>query len=243
MQTFSDYIVYVDESGDLGLTNVDTDFPVFCLAMCVFPTTGYTQTVVPAISDLKFRHWGHDGVILHENDMRQRKGDFKSVIQTKEDETRLFTEIHEIIKAAPFQIVATIINKPALIKTYSNPWSPYELALHLCLERLHDFMTNHGQSGRIVHIIFESRGKNEDLELELAFRRITAGRSTWGWKATDFGKMQYEPNFAAKKANIPGLQVADLVARPLALRAFRPEQKNRTYDVLGAKSYTIKTFP
>ena len=33
---FGKYIVYVDESGDHGLTKVDRQFPVFTLAFCIF---------------------------------------------------------------------------------------------------------------------------------------------------------------------------------------------------------------
>ena len=35
-QRFSDYVVYVDESGDHSLERIDPDYPVFVLALCVF---------------------------------------------------------------------------------------------------------------------------------------------------------------------------------------------------------------
>ncbi len=34
--SFSKYIVYVDESGDHGLQNIDANYPYFVLAFCVF---------------------------------------------------------------------------------------------------------------------------------------------------------------------------------------------------------------
>ena len=33
---FSDYIVYVDESGDHSLESIDINYPVFVLAFCIF---------------------------------------------------------------------------------------------------------------------------------------------------------------------------------------------------------------
>ena len=183
MAEFSDYIVYVDESGDLGLRNIDRGFPLFCLAMCVFPIQDYANTTVPAISALKFQHWGHDGVILHENEIRQRKGDFKGIIQNRENELQLIKDIHTIITEANFQIVASVINKAALIKKYSNPWSPYELAVHFCLERLHRLMIGKGQPGKTVHVVFESRGKKEDHELELAFDESLLATTPGGGKS------------------------------------------------------------
>lgn len=57
---FSDYLVFVDESGDHGLTVVNRDFPLFALAFCVFPKTGYVDEVTPALRRLKLATFGHD---------------------------------------------------------------------------------------------------------------------------------------------------------------------------------------
>jgi len=35
MPNFSDYIIYVDESGDHGLERIDPEFPIFVLAFCI----------------------------------------------------------------------------------------------------------------------------------------------------------------------------------------------------------------
>ena len=36
MPEFSDFMVYVDESGDHSLTSIDKNYPIFALAFCVF---------------------------------------------------------------------------------------------------------------------------------------------------------------------------------------------------------------
>ena len=69
--SFSDYIVYVDESGDHGLENIDPEYPLFVLAFCIFKKADYISQIVPALQDIKFRYWGHDAVILHERDFRK----------------------------------------------------------------------------------------------------------------------------------------------------------------------------
>lgn len=43
MADFSDYIVYVDESGDQGLVSIDAHYPVFVLALCIFEEQAYRQ--------------------------------------------------------------------------------------------------------------------------------------------------------------------------------------------------------
>jgi hypothetical protein len=35
MQAFSDYIVFVDESGDHSLVKIDPGYPIFVLACCL----------------------------------------------------------------------------------------------------------------------------------------------------------------------------------------------------------------
>ncbi len=41
--------------------------------------------------------------------------------------------------------------------------------------------------------------------------------------------------FVAKKANSSGLQLADLVARPVGIHCLRPQQENRAFEVLRKK--------
>ena len=52
---FSDYLVFVDESGDHGLATVNRDFPLFALAFCVFAKADYVDEVsIHRVGDLDF---------------------------------------------------------------------------------------------------------------------------------------------------------------------------------------------
>ena len=62
---YSDYVVYVDESGDHSLQSIDPNFPVFSLAFCIFKKSDFVETVVPSVQRLKFEFWGHDAAVLH----------------------------------------------------------------------------------------------------------------------------------------------------------------------------------
>ena len=46
MTEFSDYIVYVDESGDHSLTSIDKEFPVFSLSFCVVKKSQYPKLIL-----------------------------------------------------------------------------------------------------------------------------------------------------------------------------------------------------
>jgi Protein of unknown function (DUF3800) len=243
MAEYSDYIVYVDESGDHSLTSIDADFPVFSLSFCIVKKDDYIDTVVPSVQALKFKYWGHDSVVLHEHEIRKSKGDFTFLLTDRTIREAFYEDLNQIIVDAPITIIASVIDKAKLKTKYPKPWNPYELALHFCLERLLGFLTGMGQAGKRVHVVFECRGKAEDAQLELAFRRIVDGANEWGWVNRDFSAMEFEPKFAKKAVNSTGLQLADLTARPIAIKTLRPEQSNRAYDVILTKMGQIKEFP
>lgn len=92
-------------------------------------------------------------------------------------------------------------------------------------------------------MLFEGRGRVEDAQLELEFRRVAANQRQWGWRAVDFSRTPLEPIFVPKAANLAGRQFTDLIARPLALRALRPDQPNRAFDIIRASMNHIKVFP
>lgn len=54
MSPFSDYIIYVDESGDHNLERTDPDYPLFVLAFCIIKKTDYYSVISSSIQKLKF---------------------------------------------------------------------------------------------------------------------------------------------------------------------------------------------
>lgn len=225
---FSNFVVYVDESGDHGLQNIDPNYPVFVLAFCVFYKRLYSEKVVPALQKFKFNHFGHDHVVLHENEIRKEKGIFKFI--NEQHRNQFLNELTGIIEASNFILIACIIEKENLSgrEAISNP---YHIALGFCLETLHEFLLEKNQDNTLTHVVFESRGKKEDDELELEFRRICDGANRQG-KNLPFGII-----LADKRSNSSGLQLADLVARPIGLSVLRPDQENRAFEVLKRKFF------
>lgn len=229
----SDYIVYVDESGDHSLTSIDPDYPVFVLSFCIFRKTDYAQTVTPVIRQLKFATFGHDMVVLHEADIRRKKGAFSRL--SKEPREAFLNALTDIIGVADFQLVAVVIDKRKLKDRYNNPAHPYHLALEFGLERIYRLLKGAGQEDTLTYIVCEARGAKEDAELELEFRRIRDGANYF------HRPLPFDLIIADKKTNSEGLQLADLTARPIGLTVLRPEQANRAAEVLEGKFYRDKT--
>ena len=72
---------------------------------------------------------------------------------------------------------------------------------------------------------------------------IESPQNKGDWVNRDFSSMEFEPKFAKKSVNSTGLQLADLTARPIAIKTMRPTQANRAYDVIITKMGEIKEFP
>jgi Protein of unknown function (DUF3800) len=229
-RVFSDYVVYVDESGDHSLTSVDADYPVFVLALCVFHKRHYSEKIIPAVEKLKFNYFGHDSVVLHEHEIRKQKGAFAFLSQRKVRE-EFMGSLSIIMEASNFVLIAGVVDKLRLSKNEGASSNPYHIALGLCLEALGGFLREKGQQHLKTHVIFECRGRKEDAELELEFRRI--GDSDDGSNT----RAQLEIVFADKRTNLAGLQLADLVARPIGLSYLRPKQSKQAFELLRRKFY------
>lgn len=226
---FSKYIVYVDESGDHGMQTIDPQFPVFVLAFCVFHKGHYSEKVVPALEKFKFKHFGHDQIVLHESEIRKEKGCFR-IFPTREHKKRFLDELTSIIEESNFILISCVIDKDRL-REQEKPPNPYHIALRFCLETLQEFLREKGEEKKPTHIVVERRGQKEDDELELEFRRICDGQNG------SEEKLSFEILFSDKKAMSSGLQLADLVARPIGLSVFRSEQENRAFKVLKKKFF------
>jgi len=242
--SFSPYVVYVDESGDHSLDKIDDNYPVFVLSFCVFEKQNYVDKVVPLFQQLKFKHFGHDLVVLHERDIVKGTGAFSGMGVAAKN--AFIQDLNQVLSESPFTIISACIDKRSLRNNYTNPGNPYEISVKMCLERLYLFLKNVGGNSGPCHVAFEGRGKKEDAELELAFLRACATNATGQ-------KIDCIPLIRPKGVNSSGLQIADLVARPIGRHVLNPEQSNRAYEILETKfhrstrgivsGYGLKCFP
>jgi hypothetical protein len=96
------------------------------------------------------------------------------------------------------------------------------------------FLEEKGQRATLTHLVVEARGKKEDAELELEFRRIMDQKPK--------GLANFDIKFADKRANSAGLQIADLVAHPIGRNYINPQQKNRSFEILEKKFHRYPSY-
>ena len=225
-RAFSDYIVYADESGDPNRESLDANYPVFVLNFCVFRKDEYASSVLPAVTAFKFAHFGHDMVVLHENEIRLQRPPF-SFLRDEQTQARFMVGLDHLITGADFTIIAAVFDKRRLADQDFPAADLYELSFNVCIERLHNYLESLGQQELKTHIIIESRGSKEDRQLEMAFQRVT--------KSLNKARPAFAVEFADKKTNSAGLQIADLTARPIGRHFIDPRQPNRAWDALEPK--------
>ena len=228
MNEFSDFVFYADESGDHSLSHIDSSYPIFCLALCAFEKRAYASRVVPRFQAFKFRYFGHDAVVLHEREIRKQLGDFRILIDPGVQQ-QFNSELAAMVSQAPFRIFPCVIDKRR-ISAELFPEHPYHVSLKVCLQGAYRFLQGKGQERLVTHFIFEKRGEKEDKELELEFLRIVSGMNDIGEQFPGFRIVA-----ADKRTNSTGMQIADLVARPLGLHILRPNQPNRAFDAFHTK--------
>lgn len=227
-EEFSDYIIYVDESGDANLEKIDQGYPVFVLAFCIFNKHYYTTTLVPEVQSLKFRYFGHDMVVLHEKEIRKKQPPFS--FRTKEREQEFMNDLSQTIQNAKFILISAAIQKTEL--TGKPDRNAYYIALSYCLENLYHLLIEKQQHQKLTFIVFESRGEKEDKELELEFRRICDGMNTFKLP------LPFEIIIRSKQTNSTGLQFSDLLARPIGRHLIDGGAKeNRAFEVLKTKFF------
>lgn len=246
MSGFGDFIVYVDESGDHGLSSINPDYPIFVLAFCVFDKRDYLEQVVPKVQELKFRYFGHDMVILHEAEIRKARPPFEFLLNPKL-RAPFMEELTGLIRQVPFTIVATAIRKEPFRHRKGVDHNPYHIAMEYGLERVFLELQAKGQRRKQTHVVFERRGRQEDEALELEFRRIMDRTRMEGMGET------LDMVMADKQVNSAGLQLADMVARPIGRHILKPDQPNRAFDILEPKirrgtngeirGYGLKCYP
>ncbi len=228
IKPFSEYIVYVDESGDHDLSAITAQYPMFVLTFCIFEKSSYIETICPAIHRFKIQFFGHEATILHEREISRALPPF-NFLMNPTTRNSFFTKLNACIEEAPFTVVAIAINK----RQYCSMADPRENIYHLAMRRgiscVIDFLWYKQAHSQVTHVIFEKRGVNEDRALTHEFYNSLPIYRHIG------GTPQLDVVTVSKVSNVCGLQIADLISRPIGRYLMNPSQPNRAIEIIRKK--------
>lgn len=240
------YYLFIDESGDHGLKNIDAHFPVFVLCGVVFSEEQY-KLFNEIFDEFKTTLWNTKEVIFHSRDIRKCDKEFQILFDLEKKEY-FYTRLNDIIKGTEFSILSSVIQKDEYIKQFGRLGNVYAVSLSFLIESAMFFLDTQ-QKPIELEIVVEKRGKLEDSDLLRHYNEVySIGTGYVTPKTIQLYSTRLK--FKAKKDNLNGLQLADLVAYPIARHILEPTRVNLAFDVINekifvknGKQYGLKRFP
>jgi hypothetical protein len=235
IQSKQKYYLYIDECGDQNLENFNPEFPIFTLCG-VLVSRDNRKKLEAAFNAFKQEFWGNEEVIIHSRDIRRCKNEFQ-ILLDHDVKNRFYTRINEILSQnEAYVVVACTILKEPFIRLFSNTEDVYGLSLSYLLERS-IFCVDDKNTESTIDVIFEKRGKNEDRNLTKFYNGLRVTGTKW----VEPERLQSRISaFTArsKKDNLVGLQIADLIAYPIARKVLNPDASNPAFDIIKPSIYS-----
>jgi len=231
------HFLFLDETGDHGLSFVDRNFPLFLLCGCVIEEN-HLQQIENGINSFKRKYFGTTHVILHSRDIRKCEGAFQILfdLQLKE---QFYKDLNLILSESNYCLLGSGVQKEKHIKKYGKgAKDPYTLSLSFIIERLIFYLDSLKEKTQ-VKIFAEERGKKEDRLLLSHFNSIV-DRGTYYLKPDRLKQTITRFSFCGKHDNITGLQIADLCAYPMARHLLHPKEPYKPYTIIEKKIYHDK---
>lgn len=210
------YRLYLDESGDhVFRETTEIAHRYLCLLGCWFRNPDYLQfhERLEALKTLHLPHHPDEPVVLHREDMINARRAFKN-LQDKTRREQFDNDLLQVIKAAQFRIVAVVIDKHELRRSFGEAAAhPYHLGLGFLLQRYAGYLNHINRMGDVMG---EARGGKEDRLLKESYSRVF-DRGVWMTSANSFQSAltSCELKLKTKNANISGLQLSDLLGHPV----------------------------
>ena len=233
----SKYYLYIDECGDQNLSNFEQTFPIFTLCG-VLIREDKDIIIREKINSLKREFWGDKEIILHSRDIRKCQKGFE-VLFDLDVKKKFYETLNNILEQEEmYVIVCCCILKEPYIRQFGKMNDVYSQSLSFLLERVVFCLDDQKGTDEIeLHTMVEKRGKKEDKVLAEFYNQMLNKGTYW---VKPERLQAYCRSFISvpKKANIVGLQLADLVAYPITRHVLNPKEVNFAYDIIKNNIYT-----
>ena len=209
-------VLYIDETGDHSLSKIDKSYPIFVLSGVIIEDSYHDGELTDRLDELKERHFGTKDIILHSKEMTHpqsaRSKEYVKFLNT-DFRRNFYKGFEHFLKDSNIIVVACVIMKSKHFANYGlEAKDPYLLSFDNLVNRL-VFDLSDDQRGRIVA---ESRNGVLDNQLEIAYLTSRIQGTNKVQPAELKLKLEGSIQFRQKADNIAGLQIADMVASPIA---------------------------
>lgn len=204
-------VLFLDESGDHNLSVIDPQYPIFVLGGVIMDKDYAEGRLTDALNIFKRDMFGRTDIVLHTADITRNRNGFEALIDPA-FRARFYNRLNALMRAIDYSVVACAIRKDHHLSRYGvAALDPYLLSLDILVER---FCFDIGKVSSGGLIVAEKRDSTLDRELELAWLNLKI-QGTRFLQASELEDRVFALNLRAKKDNIAGLQLADLVVSPI----------------------------
>lgn len=242
-----DYYLFVDESGDHILNNINTNNDIFTVAGVVIEKNNYLK-IEEEINTLKNKYWDNGNFTPKQNivkkvcfvsrDIRKEQKAFSRYYLSNIQYANFINELTILMKKLEYKIIASSINKNEFIKQNTNSSELYHIAMEFLVDKFVRYLHTKNSTGLIM---MEARGKKEDAKLHQYFLEVyNNGLDNLSSKIvqkTLLGGFYFNGKWNIQKNNLDtfcGLEIADLVAHPLG-HYVKTNEKSRPYSAFEDK--------
>ena len=113
------YNLFIDESGDHNLMQIDEQYPLFVLIGIVIKEDYHNSTVTEKLKEFKTKHFGNENIILHTADITRNKNGFEKLKDTS-FRTEFFEKLNSLIAEIDFKVIAAVIKKKDYKQRYGT---------------------------------------------------------------------------------------------------------------------------
>lgn len=222
-------VLFLDESGDHNLSVIDPQYPMFVLGGVIMDKEYAAKTLTEELNAFKQEMFGRTDIVLHTADITRNRNGFEH-LKDAAFRARFYEALNTMLRRLRFTVVACAIRKDAHLSRYGvAALDPYMLSLDVLVER---FCFEIGAVSGGGVIVAEKRDPTLDRELDLAWLNLKI-QGTRFLKARDIEDRMLGLNLRAKKDNIAGLQLADLVVTPIGRHVLGKPDKEDWRIVAG----------
>lgn len=201
----SEYIVFVDESGTPVTHKPDLGFPIFSLQFVLIRKDAYSRQIVPDLIAFKLKHHGSDSTVLHGKNIDAKDGEFR-MLQDSAIFSEYVADLDGVIGRAEMTLFSAYFLHHEVAGLNSLQVHPYAYFMHVLLNEIEALIAI-DESKTLCRVVVESR-KSSDAQMKAAYEAYK--------EAFRSDRVDFELEFAEKSRNVLGLQIADLVAKPIA---------------------------
>jgi hypothetical protein len=216
------YRLFIDEVGHHNLTSAnDPNERYLCLVGVILNLDYSMGEFADSMNALKMEIFGTNNVVLHRRELIDKTPAPYDKLTDPAVKQRFDSLLIDLIAKAKYTVITVLIDKKRHVEKYGTwQFQPYHYCLTAMIERYVWWLD---ELDAVGDVMAEGRDRKQDMKLEAAYKYLY--RNGTGTSAPEkkifvpAGLMQKrlssgEIKMKTKSSNVPGLQLADIVANP-----------------------------